>query len=117
MPPYSSQSTTIEDAGVEVQDGESTAGAGDPGSFAAVSRAAGEQNSGESELSAPTRTVPGGKTQKSRPAEYAVGQRFGLALLSERFGLTLLSERFGLTLLSKKESSRLRSDSFSGLPY
>ena len=81
-PPYSSQSTTAEDVGIEVQDGESTAGAGDSGSFAAVSRAAGEHNSGESELSAPTRTVPGGKTEKSRLAEYAFGQRFGLSLLS-----------------------------------
>jgi len=68
-PPYSSQSTTVEDVGVEVEDGEGTAGAGDPGSFAAVSRAAGEQNSGERELSAPTRTVPGGNTEKSRSAQ------------------------------------------------
>ena len=60
-PPYSSQSTTVEDIGVEEEDGESATGAGDSESFAAVSRAAGEQNSGERELSAPTRTVPGGR--------------------------------------------------------
>ena len=73
-PPYSSQSTTVEEIGVEEQDGECATGAGDSGSFAAVSRAAGEQNSGERELSAPTGTVPGGKTEKGRPADYAFGQ-------------------------------------------
>jgi hypothetical protein len=64
-PPYSSQSTTVDDAGVEVPDGKSAAGAGDSGSFAAVSRAAGEQSSGERELSAPTGAVPGGRTEKN----------------------------------------------------
>ena len=64
-PPYTTQSTTVDDAGVEAPGGRSAAGAGDSGSFAAVSRAAGEQSSGGRELSAPTRTVPGDRTEKN----------------------------------------------------
>ena len=95
------QSTKVDDAGVEAPDDKSAAGAGDSGSFAAVSRAAGEQSSGERELSAPTRTVPGGKTEKSCSAENAFGQRFGLYLLSAfRAFPTKLWVLFGLSLLS-----------------
>ena len=63
---------TSRKSGVEGKDGECATGAGDSESFAAVSRAAGEQNSGERELSAPTRTVPGGNTEKNRSAQRSV---------------------------------------------
>ena len=60
----------MEETGVEVEDGENATGAGDAGSFAAVSRAAGEQNSGEIEPSAPTRTLPVGRAEKSRSTQH-----------------------------------------------
>ena len=66
-----------------MQDGPSTAGVGDSESFAAVSRAAGEQNSGERELSAPTRTVPGGK--RAMPGGKTEGNPFNFGHLDVLF--------------------------------
>ena len=83
MPEYSSQSTTVEEVGVDAQDDESAAGRGDVGSLAAVSRAAGEQNSGERELRAPViqcrlaRTISERKFPKFRSDELSELKPFG----------------------------------------
>jgi hypothetical protein len=82
-PEYSSQSTTVEEVGVDAQDDESAAGRGDVGSLAAVSRAAGEQNSGESELRAPAiqcrlaRIISATKLPKFRSDELPKLKLFG----------------------------------------
>ena len=71
-PEYSPQSTTISDVGVEGYD--ELEGGSDDASPAAVSRCAGEQKSGESELCAPvTRWVPVGEQRKQEEAGVVTG--------------------------------------------
>ena len=63
MPEYSPQSTTVSEVGVEGRD--ELEGGGDDASPAAVSRCAGEQKSGESELCAPViRWAPVGEQRR-----------------------------------------------------
>ena len=63
-PEYSPQSTTVSEVGVEGHDEHE--GGGDEASPAAVSRCAGEQKRGESELCAPVkRWMPVGRQEAS----------------------------------------------------